>query len=125
VRVYDVRDLLVADAQFLNAGGDRGKTLGGGSGSGAALFSAPATAPARPFDESTERLKHIITDTISPDTWRDAGGAVGSINDFDGLFVITTTPEIQRQIADLLEMIRNRGGGVPPSAAATLGLGTR
>ena len=106
-RVYDVRDLLIADAQFIYGGGPATRPAGGG----ASLFytAPPSTAPVNPYEESVDRLKRIIMDTIAPDSWRDNGGTIGSVNDFDGLLIITSTPQYHQEIADLLEMIRARG----------------
>ena len=53
-------------------------------------------------------LQDLITVTIAPHTWLmpGGGGGTGSIHVFDGLLVINHTPEVHKQIADLLMMIR-------------------
>jgi hypothetical protein len=99
LRVYDVRDLLIADAQFMNWP----------TSAPAVSSSAPVPPSANPYQESIDRLKQVLIDNVATDSWRDSGGTVGNIQDFDGLFIITTTPEYQQQIADLLEKIRSRG----------------
>lgn len=101
-RVYDVRDLVVADAQFMS-GGSLSLTAP------SPTTTAPSPGPVGPYSDSLDRLKQIVTDSIAPDSWRDAGGTVSSILDFDGLLIIVTTPEYHQQIADLLDKIRARG----------------
>jgi hypothetical protein len=106
VHIYDVRDLIIADQQF---------TAGESGNSSLFQRQQAATSPTQtmysddPYEASTDRLKQIIADAIAPDSWRDAGGTVGSIQDFNGLLIITQTPECHRQVADLLEKIRSRG----------------
>jgi hypothetical protein len=51
-------------------------------------------------------LKTLITDTIEPDSWRDAGGTVGSISELAGLLIITQTPKAHERIANLLGQVR-------------------
>lgn len=42
---------------------------------------------------------------INPDSWRDAGGAIGSLSQMMGLIVIAQPDEVQNEIAELLVRI--------------------
>jgi len=51
---------------------------------------------------------NLIQDTIAPDSWRDRGGSVGTINEINGQLVITQNSSSQRQIADLFGKLREQ-----------------
>jgi hypothetical protein len=51
-------------------------------------------------------LTKLILDTIDPDTWRDNGGTLGSIREFDGFLAITHTPTTHRHIQRILANLR-------------------
>jgi hypothetical protein len=104
LRVYDVRDLLIADTQFMNPAPSQPQSTTAPSGAAAA-----AMPPNDPYQQSIDRLRQVLIDNVATDTWRENGGTIGNVIDFDGLFIITTTPEYQQQIGDLLEKIRSRG----------------
>ena len=108
--IYDVRDLLRADHDFLAGPGATTTTTAAPGGQPQALFaaSAPSAGPANPYSESVDRLSRLIQDQIAPDSWRDAGGTIGSIHDFDGMLIVVTLPEYHRQIVELLERLRKR-----------------
>jgi hypothetical protein len=98
LRLYDVRDLVEADMAMRT---DR--KLSGGAAT------APATEPASPlerFSESMEQLKGAIQDSIDPESWRENGGTVGSIRDFNGQLIISQTPAAHEKIARLLAGLR-------------------
>lgn len=103
MRMYDVRDLLEDDHKLrLHLGLDATSTGGGGSGSGQQLFSSSSD----PYAAAMSDLTTIVTDQVDPESWRDAGGSIGSIRDFDGRMIVTTTPAIHEKVAKLLETIR-------------------
>src|SRR5258708_5731439 len=52
-------------------------------------------------DEAAEMLVRVITETVSPDTWRAAGGSIGSIRELSGLLVVTQTVEGHEQVLRL------------------------
>jgi general secretion pathway protein D len=54
-------------------------------------------------------LMEVITGTVWPDSWEDAGGP-GSIKDFKGLITISQTREIHEQVEQLLNMLHKAGG---------------
>jgi type II secretory pathway component GspD/PulD (secretin) len=98
------------------AGGDAVGTPQGGytpGGTGGPFASQPGGGPAgtsvqkRWADTQEGTLIKLITGTIRPETWQDAGGP-GTI-DFHPLtmaLVVNQTPDIQEQIADLLQALR-------------------
>jgi hypothetical protein len=95
-RIYNVRDLIEASLKLHQKWNS---------------IPQSSTAPQSPpsFDESINDLKKLITDTVEPDQWRDAGGSVGSITEFNGLLIITGTPKMLQEIDDLLAKIRKEG----------------
>jgi hypothetical protein len=98
VRLYDVGDLIESDASLrlrLQIGQ-------------AATMPTTAPSPDERFTESLEQLKRVIEETIDADSWRDAGGTVGSINDFNGLLIISQTPVAHERIKMLLEGLRRK-----------------
>ena len=61
--------------------------------------------------ERSSRVRSIINliqETIAPDSWRDRGGSVGTINEINGQLVITQNSSSQRQIADLFGKLREQ-----------------
>lgn len=90
--------------------------------------STPTTAPKdapRPWSDNNgddddeenhdpERLSRVhsiinlIQDTVSPESWRERGGSVGTINEINGQLVITQNSAAQRQIADLFGKLREQ-----------------
>jgi hypothetical protein len=67
------------------------------------------TAPVRKFTESQinlDSLVDLITSNVAPTTWSIAGGT-GSIVPFGAQVVVTQTPEIHEQIADLFAGLRD------------------
>jgi hypothetical protein len=67
--------------------------------------------------EAAEALVRRITETIMPDSWRDAGGSVGAIGELSGLLIITHTLEGHEEILRLFEQFRtaDRSGPIKPA----------
>lgn len=95
-RTYDVRNLIstqgdgdVADSLFLD--------------------SAHAMTP----DEKLTELMTVIVDTVgNQDEWADYGGTVSMVRAYDGRLTITTTPENQYEVAQLLQNLQAGSGEV-------------
>lgn len=114
LRIYDVRDLLVDIPD--HPMGPRivpptelgnGPTFGG-SGNG------PSRAEPRKESFPQERVDTLIKsieDLIMSDTWRDAGGSVGSIREFNGQLVVTQTADAHAALGRLLELLRSSSRG--------------
>lgn len=95
LQVYDVRDLVLADAAFHER----------------------VTEAASPTDRRGENgpveardLGTFIRRMIDPASWRDAGGTEGDISEFCGRLIVEASAENQRKIGVLLDGIR---GGRP------------
>lgn len=56
-----------------------------------------------------DQLSGVILSNIGPDSWENAGGP-GSIQEYEGLFVISTTPEVHEQVERLLNLFHCAGG---------------
>lgn len=96
-------------------GGGIGGGGGGGGGSSGGLFgnsnqnnqqNQQQTGPTR--QELVDSIIKLITDTIAPDSWRDAGGSVGAIKELQGQLIVTQTPENQKALVNLLEQLREQ-----------------
>jgi hypothetical protein len=70
--------------------------------------------------DALESLAKVIMDNVSPDSWRDSGGTVGTLSRFGTTLVINQTPANQRDVEKLLEEIRSVGGSGIAAAKADL-----
>ncbi|MDB5289617.1 MAG: pilQ 2 [Phycisphaerales bacterium] len=68
--------------------------------------------------EAAEALGRNLMEGIAPDSWRQNGGALGSYGYFGGLLVIRQTPENHREIAALLQKLRDADKKIPWSTPA-------
>jgi len=66
-------------------------------------------------EEATEALVKLIVDSTSPDTWRDAGGTLGTLREFGAGLIIAQTWSNHEKIAALLNGIRKSGLRYVPS----------
>lgn len=92
-QIYDVRDLL------------------GTGGNWERLAVRPeVTDPAtQPFtiEERGERLTHLLTVLVAPQSWRDNGGQSGAARVMMGRLIVTQTPENHDRIAEVLQILRD------------------
>jgi hypothetical protein len=132
-RVYDVRDLLVQVPDYPYDGPAAqprkpappgvppmmvvpGEMMGGmpggqGGGGGPPAPARPATAGAEPTrEELVEQIVMLIQETVAPETWRDAGGSVGSIRELAGLLIVTQSNAAHAMLANLLGQLRESRG---------------
>ena len=104
VRLYDVRDLIESHYAYRVKTGwkpappERAASLLGAVSS--------TGVPGDPRVEAVETLTHLITESVAPDAWRDAGGTIGTIREMDGRFIITATPAMHEDVMRLLELLR-------------------
>jgi general secretion pathway protein D len=118
-RVYDIRDLIIevpdfSQAPTFNLQNQTNQTSGqgGGGGGGQSLFGGGSgggnndTTNQRTRQQLVEDITKLITETVAPDSWRDAGGTVGSVRELSGQLIVTQTPENQRLLQGLLEQLR-------------------
>jgi hypothetical protein len=99
VHVYDVRDLVTYDHD-LREGMHRLFDPRNWSTQGKA-----EPEKENPAIDSVQSLVQVITETIEPDSWRDAGGTTGSINEFGGRLIIIQTAQTHQRIAALLDKL--------------------
>ena len=146
-RVYDIRSLVAPIPNFPLATSPHGPAFSGESppsqgGLGAmsaapttqptgltrARFSANALAPPTEND-AADSIVRLIEDLVSPDTWRDNGGAVGVIRYMHGSLIVTQSATDQKAVADFLSQLGQDQGQVritadwvamPPDALAGL-----
>lgn len=81
----------------------------------------PLSVPSRPQESGPEQasldwklreLVPTIQGAIEPDSWRDTGGAIGSVRVLGDNLIITHTPQTHEQIGRLLEALRTSRGGI-------------
>lgn len=60
------------------------------------------------FDRQTrvQQIIELIQDTVESDAWKVNGGTIGSIAEMDGVLVITATPAMHEETAQLLDKLR-------------------
>jgi hypothetical protein len=97
-RLYDVRDLIESDMAI------RSRV----AISQAATMPTTDPTPEDRYAESLDQLKSVIGETIDPDSWREAGGTIGSMQDFNGMLIISQTPAAHERIKKLLDELRRK-----------------
>jgi type II secretory pathway component GspD/PulD (secretin)/tetratricopeptide (TPR) repeat protein len=126
-RTYDIRDLIISIPDFTDApqlsltsqangqnGGGGGEGGGGGGGGGQGLFGGEGEGQGSGEDEGptreelVEQITQLIQETIAADTWKEAGGQLGSLRELGGQLIVTQTPEVHGQISQLLEKLREQ-----------------
>src|SRR5439155_23068748 len=82
-------------------------TLGGSPAVSPGSFATPAVTKENPRGTMEEMLMKLITNTIAPQTWNTMSGH-GSVEFYPlgGALIINQTPDIQEQVAQLLEALR-------------------
>jgi hypothetical protein len=110
-RVYDIRDLLLSIRDFPFIG-----TMGMPEES-ARIVAMPDEQPAstRPAPAREQLVKDVIaliTETVDPDSWRDAGGITGSIRELSGQLIITQSASAHNMIFSLFSQLRETNGTV-------------
>jgi len=122
VSVYDIRDLLVNVPRFTNAArldpaqalnqlgqGGTGGGGGGGGGGGSQLFETDQDEDETGEGDTAglvQEIMDIIRDTVEPDSWRETGAGDGSLRELNGQLIVYNTSDAQRQVADLLQQLR-------------------
>ncbi|HQY88616.1 MAG TPA: hypothetical protein PK402_08150, partial [Tepidisphaeraceae bacterium] len=105
---YDIRDLLVDIPMFddapefeLDTSGEGGGAPFGGGGGG-------EDEDEGAYDERVQEIIQAIQNNVAPDTWKDAGGLVGSVEELGGQLIVTQSPEVQREVYDFLKKLREK-----------------
>lgn len=121
-RVYDIRDLIIEVPDFNNAptfnlqsqgtGQTSGQGGGGGGGGGQSLFGGGGNSGSgglqvqRTRIQLIDEIKKLITDTVAPDSWRDAGGTIGSLQELSGQLIVTQISDNHKKLQGVLEQLR-------------------
>jgi type II secretory pathway component GspD/PulD (secretin) len=109
--VFDIRDLIV-NVQDFNQPPNfniQATPTGRGGGGGGNLFAGNNQNQNQGQNTRQQLVDEIITliqDTVATESWKQNGGTVGSIRELAGQLIVTQTPENQRQLAHLLEQLR-------------------
>jgi beta-lactamase regulating signal transducer with metallopeptidase domain len=72
-------------------------------------------------EEGAASIVQLIKANVEPDSWRDAGGNVGTIKDFNGLLTINTSSNIHHQISELLGTMAQANAAPDAAGVATAG----
>lgn len=96
IRVYDVRDLI---AGYVAAHPQRVAP----AVSNDALSTLNTTAA----EEGADVVARLIEDDVDTDSWKDNGGSVGTIREFNGLLIVSQSPSAHREISELLRKLRS------------------
>jgi type II secretory pathway component GspD/PulD (secretin)/tetratricopeptide (TPR) repeat protein len=119
-RRYDINDLLFVppdytDAPKLNLETAGQGNSGGGGGGGAqsqSLFTGGQQNQNQNSQQNREaridEIKQYIQQNVDPNSWKDAGGDVGSVSSspLRAILLITQTPENQHKIVSVLDSLR-------------------
>ncbi|OQB86106.1 MAG: Tetratricopeptide repeat protein [Planctomycetes bacterium ADurb.Bin126] len=97
-RVYDIRDMVTRVPNFKGAKIEIAQSQG-----------QPGEELATRVEEVDE-ITSLVTKTIEPNTWRSAGGTVGSLRVVNGTLVVESTPENQKAVETLLANLRQAQG---------------
>jgi len=87
----------------VDPGGHGGRTRGMGGLSGAPL------RPQTELEKRTDQIIELVIGTLKPDSWDDVGGP-GAIDAYNGLFVVSQTAEVHKQVEHLFDMLREAAG---------------
>jgi hypothetical protein len=88
------------------------------------FFSSPATEP--PTQGAIiDNIVRVLEEDVAIESWKDNGGASGSIREFGGILIVVIGPREQEQVRALLEQLRvalergdDHGGAVPATGGA-------
>lgn len=133
LKVYNVEDLLISVPDFLGrpinldnigqnqGGGGGGGGIGGGGGGGGGFgggsgggifggggggFGGAGGEGEAEEEVDVDALIDLIQATIDPESWREAGGNIGSIRALRNQIIVTQTSTAHRQLRDLLTQLR-------------------
>lgn len=106
-KVYQIRDLIHPRHQTLE--GTLSVEIATGEPSGAQ--SDTGGAGTADEDETSRQelidgLVELIQEAIDPESWRDNGGTLGYLEEFNGALIVTQTPEAHRRIDELFVELR-------------------
>ena len=88
---------------------DTRRVIAAGVGMAGAGFSGGMPAPSRmqPVSYDVSPIKDLLASTISPKSWQEAGGN-GTMDNYEGMLVVSQTREVHTQIEQFLADLRAR-----------------
>ena len=89
-----------------SGGGFGGGGGGGGGSGGGGIFGDAEDIDRSIVMELIESIASIIQDNVEPESWRDLGGEVGSLQLFDSTLLIRQTLRAHQRIGEVLTMLR-------------------
>lgn len=104
-RVYDIRDLLVQAPDFFGPTFSIA-TIDVVDPKPRPVAANPTSSPVNAREQNLKRLIQLVEESIAPESWRDHGGADGTIREMEGQLIITQTASHQEQIQRLFTEIR-------------------
>lgn len=78
-------------------------------------MAAAAPVSQTPEEARAQRLMNLLTTTVQPETWTEAGGT-GSIAEFEGLIVVRQSAKIHKEVEKVLTMLREAAGKPTPAS---------
>ncbi len=107
IRSYDIRDLLVQAPNFEDAPEFDLSALLSTEAGGGELFSDTSDEQiGLSREELIDQITQLIRDTVQPDSWREAGGLVGSMSELNGTLIVSQTSQAHREVLSLLGQLR-------------------
>jgi hypothetical protein len=102
IKIYDVRDLMESELAREKARWDAWVKEHGPP--------QPHFGNSEPtWDEQAQAIIRIITDHVEADTWKDNGGAVGSIRELNGRLIVQQTWQNHQKVEAILDELREKG----------------
>lgn len=97
-------------APQFGGGGGAPPAPGAGGGMGGMMGGGGEAGPPRTDEEiRAERLMHLITTAVKPDSWQEMGG-FGTISEYKGLIVINHNARTHKDVENVLKMLREAAG---------------
>src|SRR5207253_3432381 len=76
----------------------------------------PTANSDKPPEQRVTELLDLIKTTVAPDSWRDAGGTVGSIRELNGQLIIIQTLDNDATISQILNRLHEARAAAPPAS---------
>ncbi len=112
IKTYDIRDLVLRPPNFRDAPEfDLSQvTADTSQGSSSSIFEEndQDEDEVAPQSERIIEIMDLIRESVDPENWRQTGGLTSSMNELNGMLIVTTTSENHQAIAGLLRQIRDQ-----------------
>jgi hypothetical protein len=110
IKIYDIRDLMESELATQKARWDAWVKGHGPYQPSNTARAQNGGAPSEPtWDDLAQTIIRIITDHVAADTWKDNGGATGSIHELNGRLIIQQSWQNHQQVEAILDELREKG----------------